>query len=245
MTADPPPLPWLPPAPVRFPDPRRAWVEPDGLLAAGGDLTPEWLITAYAHGIFPWFDDDEGPILWWSPDPRAVLEPQGLKVSKSLGKRLRNGGFRVTADQTFDAVIDACAAPRDGAAGTWITPRMRAAYRSLHRLGFAHSIEVWQERELAGGLYGVAVGRLFCGESMFSRARDASKVAFCVLARQLERWQFGLIDCQLPTAHLASLGAQPVPRARFLERIAELVDDGPDPGPWLLDPDLASPDGVS
>ena len=148
---------------VEFPPLAMALDEPDGLLAAGGDLSTARLLAAYQRGIFPWYSEGQ-PILWWSPDPRAVLEPQGLKVSKSLGKRLRNGGFRVTADQTFAAVIDACAAPRDGAAGTWITPRMRAAYRSLHRLGFAHSIEVWQERELAGGLYGEAVGRLFCGE---------------------------------------------------------------------------------
>jgi leucyl/phenylalanyl-tRNA--protein transferase len=245
MTADRPPLPWLPPAPVQFPDPRRAWAEPDGLLAAGGDLTPEWLITAYANGIFPWFDDDDGPILWWSPDPRAVLEPGAFKVSRSLRKRLRNGGFSVSADRHFEAVIDACAAPRAGAGGTWITSRMRQAYRSLHHLGFAHSLEVWQDRELVGGLYGVAVGRLFCGESMFSRERDASKVAFCTLARQLDRWSFGLIDCQLPTAHLSTLGAQPLPRAAFLKQIAGLVDDGPAPGPWSLDDDLARPGATS
>ena len=233
------PLPWLAPEPVAFPDPLDAWHEPNGLLAAGGALTPSWLITAYRNGIFPWFDDDAGPILWWSPDPRATLEPGAARITRSLSKRLRNGGFRVSADNAFAAVVDACAAPRDGANGTWITPQMKAAYLALHELGYAHSVEVWRGETLVGGLYGVAVGRLFCGESMFSQERDASKVAFAVLAEQLRRWDFALIDCQLPTAHLESLGACERSRNDFLATIDTLRQEpGRPPERWTFDADL-------
>ncbi len=165
----------------RFPDPETALKEPSGLLAAGGSLTLEWLLTAYVNGIFPWFNDDDGPILWWSPDPRGVLVPDELRVSRSLRKRLRHGGFRLTADTCFDEVIENCSRPRqfggEIVSGTWITPRMRNAYRALHTAGYAHSIETWLDNELVGGLYGVSTGRLFFGESMFTRVSDASKVA--------------------------------------------------------------------
>ena len=167
-------LPILSPHYVGFPHPETALDEPNGLLAAGGDLTPEWLLAAYSTGIFPWFNDDADAILWWSPDPRAVLPTDGLKVSRSLGKRIRNGGFTISADRAFAQVLEACAGPRPGATGTWITPAMRQGYQALHELGYAHSIEVWQKQALVGGLYGLSLGRMFFGESMFSRERDAS-----------------------------------------------------------------------
>lgn len=197
-----------------FPPIERALAEPNGLLAAGGDLSIERLLKAYSRGIFPWFDDDQ-PILWWSPDPRAVLFPQDLHISRSLHKTLRSGRFRVTLDQNFDAVIRACSAPRKGAQGTWITEDIIDAYNALHARGFAHSVECWHQNELVGGLYGVALGKLYFGESMFSRMTDASKVAFVHLVRQLEQWGFPLIDCQIMNPHLASLGATLMPRATF------------------------------
>jgi len=197
-----------------FPPIERALAEPNGLLAAGGDLSIERLLKAYSRGIFPWFDDDQ-PILWWSPDPRAVLFPQDLHISRSLHKTLRSGRFRVTLDQNFDAVIRACSAPRKGAQGTWITEDIIDAYNALHARGFAHSVECWHQDELVGGLYGVALGKLYFGESMFSRMTDASKVAFVHLVRQLEQWGFPLIDCQIMNPHLASLGATLMPRATF------------------------------
>ena len=239
MALEPSPLPWLPPDPVQFPDPASAWADPNGLLAAGGDLTPEWLVTAYSHGVFPWFDDDDGPVLWWSPDPRATLTPADLRVTRSLRKRLRNGPFRVSADQAFAQVLAGCAGPRADASGTWITERMQRAYTRLHELGIAHSIEVWEEQRLVGGLYGVAVGRLFCGESMFSHQRDASKIAFATLATQLRRWDFALIDCQLPTEHLQSLGASEQPRHEFLNLLQQLREQAPIvQALWQLDADI-------
>lgn len=200
-----------------FPDPRHAGS--DGLVAIGGDLSPQRLLNAYGHGIFPWFDDDRGPVLWWSPDPRAVLTPAEMKISRSLARRLRRGDYSVTMDTDFAAVVESCAAPRNGG-GTWITPAMRSAYAHLAELGFAHSVETWCEGDLVGGLYGVSLGRMFFGESMFSRRPDASKVALAHLSRQLTAWEFELIDCQIVNDHLASLGARPMPRADFLDRLA-------------------------
>ncbi len=217
-----------------FPPVETALREPNGLLAMGGDLSAERLLDAYRHGIFPWFNPGE-PILWWSPDPRMVLVPGEIRVTRSLAKRIRNAGFEVRVDTSFVDVMRACAAPRDGAGGTWITPAMVAAYSRLFEAGYAHSIETWHEGRLVGGLYGVAIGRMFYGESMFSRMPDASKVALVRLARQLQAWEFGLIDCQMETAHLSSLGARTWPRRAFTERLAELVNLSHRPGPWTFD----------
>ncbi len=183
-------------------------------------MTPEWLMSAYRHGIFPWYTQDQ-PILWWSPDPRLVLFPGEIRVRRSLAKRLRNGGFTATFDRGFDAVIDACATSRADVEGTWITSNMMDAYRRLHRLGHAHSVEVWQDRRLVGGLYGVALGRMFFGESMFSAERDASKIALVHLARHLEACGGGLIDCQMHTSHLVSLGARDIARDEFLDYLEQ------------------------
>lgn len=201
-----------------FPDPNGA--APEGLVAYGTDLTPSLLIDAYSHGIFPWFDDDAEPVLWWSPDPRAVMSPRAMHISKSLAKRIRSGVFHVTVDTAFAEVTAACAEPRANSSGTWITRKMRDAYRQLHDLGLAHSVETWRGDDLVGGLYGVSLGRMFFGESMFSRNPDASKVALAHLAAQLDFWDFTLIDCQIPTQHLASLGAHEIARCRFLELVA-------------------------
>ena len=223
-------IPWLDGG-TPFPPVEKALKRPNGLLAAGADLSPERLLAAYRHGIFPWFSEGE-PILWWSPDPRMVLAPDALRVTRSLAKTLRNREFEVRLDTAFAAVIAGCAAPRADQAGTWITPEMRTAYLRLHTLGYAHSVETWIDGALAGGLYGVALGRMFFGESMFSRARDASKIAFVHLARVLAARGFGLIDCQMHTAHLESLGACEIPRAEFARRVAELVDYAEPPGRW-------------
>lgn len=229
-------IPWLD-AHTPFPPVSRALATPNGLLAAGGDLSTARLLDAYRQGIFPWYGDDQ-PILWWSPDPRMVLVPAEFRLRRSLAKRIRNAGFEVRVDTCFRAVMEACAAPRDGEPGTWITPEMVAAYTALHHAGHAHSVEVWQDGALVGGLYGVALGRMFYGESMFSRVSDASKVAAAHLAHQLDRWNFGLIDCQMKTAHLASLGARTVRRAEFLRRVADLVNYPASLGPWRFDHDL-------
>jgi leucyl/phenylalanyl-tRNA--protein transferase len=205
-----------------FPAVEQALDEPDGLLAAGADLSPRRLITAYQQGIFPWFNEGD-PILWWSPDPRVVLAPRAFHVSHSLKKRLKQRQFTVTADTAFAAVLDGCAAPRPDDGGTWLTAPMRAAYQALHDQGLAHSIEVWIDGALAGGVYGVALGRMFFGESMFSRRTDASKLALFSLAMQLDRWGFPWIDCQLETDHLLSLGAVRVPRQQFVAEVARLV----------------------
>ena len=216
-----------------FPNPARA--PTDGPLAYGGELTPERLLDAYSHGIFPWFNDDRAPVLWWSPDPRAVMAPDEVHISKSLRKRLKSGFYRVTADCAFDAVVDGCAAPGRNRPETWITPRMAAAYRRLHALGFGHSVEAWRDGELMGGLYGVSLGRMFFGESMFSRGPDASKVALAHLARQLSAWRFSLIDCQVMNDHMASLGARDVPRRRFLRSVAANNGFSTRRGPWTSD----------
>lgn len=219
-----------------FPPISSALREPNGLLAAGGDLSPQRLIEAYRRGIFPWFNPGE-PILWWNPDPRMVLFPTELKVTRSLRKTLRKHDFELRVDTAFREVMTACAEPRDGQ-GTWITPAMIDAYCELHRLGLAHSVETWVEGRLAGGLYGISLGRMFYGESMFSRQTDASKIAFVHLVRQLQRWDFGLIDCQMKTAHLASLGAREIPRAEFSQKLAELVNFRAITGAWQFDHDL-------
>lgn len=228
---------WLQPGDA-FPPVTAALTEPNGLLAAGGELSSTRLIDAYRHGIFPWFSPGQ-PILWWSPDPRTVIVPRELKISRSLAKTLRNRAYEVRADSNFDAVVRACALPRPDQGGTWISDAMIAAYGALHELGIAHSIETWIDGELAGGLYGIALGRMFYGESMFSHATDASKIALVHLARQLERWQFGMIDCQMHTAHLASLGARELPRAEFIRKVQDLVNYETVSGPWTLDLDPA------
>ena len=230
-------IPWLDSGDP-FPEVERALAEPNGLLAAGADLSLPRLLEAYRNGIFPWFGHDQ-PILWWSPDPRMVLFPAELKVSRSLARTLRNARFEVRADTAFDAVIEGCRQPRRGESGTWITEEMTEAYGTMHRAGFAHSVETWLDDKLVGGLYGVALGRAFFGESMFARVSDASKVALVALARQLQHWGFGVIDCQMNTAHLASLGAREIPRAEFTRRLRELVHYAPVPVPWRLESTIA------
>ena len=232
-------IPWLE-AEDPFPPLARALAQPNGLLAAGADLSVERLIAAYRRGIFPWYSAGE-PILWWSPDPRMVLIPGELALRRSLRKRLRRRDYEIRADAAFEAVMRGCAAPRAGQAGTWITEEMIGAYRALNERSIAHSVETWIGGELAGGLYGVALGRMFFGESMFTRSADASKIALAHLASQLDRWGFGMIDCQMATSHLATFGARMMPRARFVARLAELVEcepPGGTPGPWRFDDDL-------
>lgn len=211
--------------PAAFPDPARALREPDGLLAVGGDLSPARLLYAYAHGIFPWYDTGL-PILWWSPDPRALFLPDSLHVSRSLKKRMRRGGYELRLDTAFAEVMRACAGPRPQypGGGTWLNAEMQAAYQELHRLGHAHSAELWIDGGLQGGLYGVALGRVFFGESMFSHATDASKIVLIELMRRLEGWGYACMDCQVQSEHLQSMGSVPVPRADFLKLLAVLRD---------------------
>lgn len=276
-------IPWLTDE-LSFPAVSGALSTPNGLLAAGGDLSAARLLQAYRQGIFPWFSRDE-PILWWSPDPRMVLIPEEFKISRSLSKVLRGGVFEIRCDTAFTEVMRACAAPRDGHQDTWIDEHMIAAYHALHRLGYAHSVEVWMAKEcvqlhskdrarrrrahdadsaisaagservsqqsladgmeLVGGLYGVCIGRMFYGESMFSQVSNASKVALAHLSKQLARWQFGtstelstgMIDCQMHTPHLASLGAHTMPRMEFIAKLQELVNYPPITH-WQFDADL-------
>lgn len=227
-------LPWLGPDDP-LPSPETAYRRPNGLLAAGGGLSAGRLLNAYRQGAFPWFNPGE-PVLWWTPDPRMVLPTGAVHVSKSLARRLRRGDYTVTIDRAFGEVIRACGAPRRDGPGTWLTPEMVTAYEGLHALGAAHSLEVWQEGALAGGIYGVAIGRAFYGESMFSRRTDGSKVAISWLAAQLARWGVPFIDCQLPNDHLRSLGAVPLPRREFLQALTGLTAAAPPP--WRLDADL-------
>ena len=231
---------WLDPEnpDIAFPDVELALKEPDGLLAIGGDLSCARLLNAYANGIFPWYGPGQ-PILWWSPDPRLILLPDALHISRSLQKTLRRQPFRVTLDAAFEAVIGHCAGPRDHASGTWITPEMTTAYLELHRQGYAHSVECWHEQRLVGGLYGVSIGRVFFGESMFAHASDASKVALVYLARQLHRWGFPLIDCQVHTRHLESLGAIRLPRKEFTGILQAACALPPPPAPWWFEGDCA------
>lgn len=213
------------PKTYRFPPLEAA--SPEGLLAVGGDLNPDRLLSAYRQGIFPWFSDDQ-PILWWSPDPRAVLHPAKVNISRSLRRSLRTRGFEVSADRAFDLVIAACAESRNRGEGTWITSGMQEAYCALHRMGYAHSVETWHNGELVGGLYGLAIGKAFFGESMFSRIADASKTALVGLAALLAAEGYRFIDCQVVSEHLTSLGAEAIPRDRFaseLKRAVELPDN--------------------
>lgn len=229
---DEPVIPWLnrdsPFPPLEF-----ALEQPNGLLAVGGDLSPERLLTAYRRGIFPWYSDGD-PILWWSPDPRMVLFPEELRVTRSLAKTLRNRAYEVRFDTAFDEVMAACAAPRPDQPGTWITAEIREAYGALHALGYAHSVETWIDGELAGGLYGVALGRVFYGESMFANARDASKIAFVHMVEEVRARGFGIVDCQMHTEHLASLGAREIERDEFLLHLARLIDSQAPTGKWDL-----------
>jgi leucyl/phenylalanyl-tRNA---protein transferase len=218
-------------APDAFPPPDCALTEPNGLLAAGGDLTPERLLAAYARGIFPWYEDGQ-PILWWSPDPRAVLWPNDLKVSRSLRRSINKGGFTVSVDAAFASVVEGCSQRRGGRGATWITEEMASAYRALHQLGWAHSFEAWSDRQLAGGLYGVAIGRVFFGESMFTRVTDASKVTLVRAIEHLRGRGFELVDCQVASAHMTSLGASTLPRAEFIERLGRLCEPAGIPCSW-------------
>lgn len=217
-------LPWLDPNIITFPETSEALDYPSGLLAAGGALTPEWLIAAYSRGIFPWYNDGE-PILWWSPAPRTIININQLHISKSLRKTLRNNSYRISFDKAFESTIRACAEPRDDSNthGTWISEDMIQAYCRLHQQGVAHSVEVWREEQLVGGIYGVAIGRLFFGESMFSRESNCSKIALFYLEQQLKEWQYVAIDCQVYSDHLASLGAVEVSRETFETLLQQYV----------------------
>lgn len=217
-----------------FPPVEQALLKPNGLLAAGGNLSAHRLLEAYQHGIFPWFNTGE-PILWWSPNPRMVLIPAEFKISRSLRKTLRNKRYEVRTDSAFEQVMRACAAPRHGQAGTWIHEDMITAYTELHQMGVAHSVEVWMNDNLVGGLYGISIGHMFYGESMFSRTTDASKIALAHLTAQLQRWSYGMIDCQMNTPHLASLGAREIPRAEFMHRLKELIHCPNLPHKWQFD----------
>jgi len=233
-------IPWLSGS-APFPPAERALCSPNGLLAAGGDLSAPRLLEAYRHGIFPWFNPGE-PILWWSPDPRMVLIPDEIKISRSFAKVLRNHAYEVRCDTAFEQVMRGCAAPRNGHSGTWIHEEMIAAYCELHRMGYAHSVETWMDGKLVGGLYGVCIGRMFYGESMFSNAANASKIALAHLSRQMERWSLAdsrtvMIDCQMHTPHLASLGAREISRSEFIARLQELVNCAPI-SHWQFDTDL-------
>ncbi len=231
----------LPAREIAFPDP--ALAEPDGLLAVGGDLSPERLLSAYAAGIFPWFSEGT-PILWWSPDPRLVLFAGELHVSASLRRTVRRGRFRVTSDAAFGRVIRRCAdRERPGQDGTWITGGMVDAYERLHRLGFAHSFEAWEGDALAGGLYGVSLGAAFFGESMFADRPDASKVAFVRAVEFLSRWGVDLVDCQVKTAHLERFGAREIPRKEFLERLERALRASTLRGHWEIDSPVRPPAG--
>jgi leucyl/phenylalanyl-tRNA--protein transferase len=208
--------------------------DPNGLLAAGGDLSPKRLMEAYSRGIFPWFEEGQ-PVLWWSPDPRMVLFPEDLRVSKSLQKILNKPLYTVTLDEAFAEVITCCAQPRRGSPDTWITDEMQTAYMQLFDEGHAHSVEVWRDGDLVGGLYGVALGQLFFGESMFSFESNTSKIALVNLVKQLQGWNYKLIDCQISSEHLESLGAIEISREKFRQQLHELL---PRPGkapPWELD----------
>ena len=231
------PLPWIESDQAGFPPVEQALTEPNGLLAAGGDLNADRLLDAYRRGIFPWYESGQ-PILWWSPDPRLVLQPQDLKVSRSLNKLLKRNTYLVSMDQSFSAVIQNCAVSRRGATGTWITEDMQSAYTELHHRGLAHSVEIWSGSSLVGGLYGVALGQVFFGESMFSKEDNTSKLALVYLVRQLQRWGYRLIDCQVSSEHLLSLGATELGRDQFQQRLAELLPETGREGVWVMDTDL-------
>lgn len=228
------PLPWLDSPESSFPDISLALVDPNGLLAAGGELTSTRLLDAYSHGIFPWFEEGQ-PILWWSPDPRMVLFLEDLHVSKSLQKALAKPYFSVTMDKAFADVIACCAEPRGDSPGTWITDEMQSAYIDLHTAGHAHSVEVWREGKLVGGLYGIAIGQLFFGESMFSHESNASKIALVNLVKQLQQWNYKLIDCQVSSEHLESLGALEISREQFRRQLEQYLSKSGKAAPWNID----------
>ena len=221
-----------PDAPEAFPPPGHALDDPNGLLAFGGDLSPQRLLAAYAQGIFPWYSHGD-PLLWWSPDPRCVFRTDGVHVARRLARTLRHSAWTLSMDRAFLEVMHACAAPRSYESGTWITPEMIAAYARLHELGHAHSLEVWDGGELVGGIYGVAIGRAFSAESMFSRADNASKAALLALCRALRAWGFPLLDAQVPNPHLLGLGAVELPRAEYLRTLRTLARQ-PGPAAWRL-----------
>jgi len=219
-------------SPDELPSADSALREPNGLLAVGGCLHPDWLLSAYVRGIFPWYERGQ-PILWWSPDPRAVLFPNELHISKRLQRTLRKTSLRITVDSRFEAVIDACAEPRRYTSQTWITPQMRAAYAYLHELGWAHSFEAWDGDALVGGFYGLAIGAVFFGESMFSRQTDASKITFVRGVEFLKRRGYELIDCQVWSHHMQTLGARTIPRSEFLALLAQLCEPPGQPCSWI------------
>lgn len=225
-----------------FPPAAMALEEPNGLLAVGGDLNPERILAGYQQGIFPWYDRGF-PILWWAPDPRAIIPTDGLHVPRRLGRELRRHPFRLTLDQDFAGVLRGCSEPRAESEGTWIHPEMITAYQQLHERGYAHSIEVWQGTALVGGLYGVCLGEVFFGESMFCRRTGASKIALVALVRQLARWGFPLLDCQLPNPHLERFGCIEIPRTEFQEVLSRRAELAPATAPWQLDRDLADASG--
>jgi leucyl/phenylalanyl-tRNA--protein transferase len=228
-------LPWLEDN-APFPDPNTALTEPNGLLAASHELSPERILQAYKQGIFPWYSEGQ-PVLWWSPNPRCIIYPEKLHLSKSLKKHIRKSQVRITFDQSFEQVIRHCAR-LDSEEGTWITEEMEASYIQLHRMGYAHSVEVWREDILIGGLYGLALGQCFFGESMFSRETNASKIAFSALCKQLEKWDFPLIDCQVENPHLFSLGATNLERSLFLKKLDQAVKTAPQQHKWIFDNEL-------
>ncbi|MBL4821593.1 MAG: leucyl/phenylalanyl-tRNA--protein transferase [Gammaproteobacteria bacterium] len=224
-------LPWLDDTGIVFPDISTALQEPNGLLAVGGDLGPERLVAAYRLGIFPWYEDGQ-PILWWSPDPRMVLLPEQLRISSSLRRLIRKQQYTITMDQDFAGVIDACSQARPNSEGTWITVELKSAYRRLHELGIAHSVEVRDSDELVGGLYGLGIGQLFFGESMFSRRDNTSKLALVFLVEQLRKWHYKLIDCQVSSVHLESLGAREISRKMFQQYLLRYLDKPGKFGSW-------------
>lgn len=236
-------IPWLQNSSDPFPPIDEALVDPNGLLAAGGSLTKQRLISAYRSGIFPWYSPGE-PVLWWSPDPRCVLIPDQLHISRSMRKRLKRKDYEVCFDRNFPAVIEACSEPRNDGEGTWITREMKHAYCGLHEQGLAHSIEVYIDNQLVGGLYGIAMGKLFFGESMFSRSRDASKIAFIKMVEQLRNWGYALIDCQVSNDHLFSLGATEIARDEFMNYLDQ-YRDVPINHSWLFEEETVKLESVS
>ncbi len=225
-------LPWLDHS-LNFPPPQSALKEPDGLLAAGGDLSSERIVAAYRSGIFPWFSDDQ-PILWWSPNPRCIIKPDQAYISKSLRKHIRKTDIALSFDTQFETVIRHCARLNTNE-GTWITPEMEEAYIQLHLKGVAHSVEVWENGELSGGLYGLAIGRCFFGESMFSLKANSSKVAFISLCNQLHKWGYAIVDCQVENPHLLSLGAKTLDRCEFLSILETNIDLAPLSHSWAFE----------
>jgi leucyl/phenylalanyl-tRNA--protein transferase len=227
-------IPWLDIKKLDFPNVEKALDDPNGLLAVGGDLTKERILAAYRQGIFPWYEESQ-PILWWSPQPRAVLYPDQVYINRSLRKALRRADYSVSFDTAFNEVIEGCAELSPKRQGTWITDDMHAAYQGLHRAGWAHSVEVWRDGELIGGLYGMAIGQVFFGESMFSREANASKIALVHLCGQLQKWGYPLIDCQVGNDYLDSMGAQEISRENFKQHLEQYTDiDGQPPEYWTM-----------